>query len=226
MEKAYDYQFKPEAFEELTQKKSRKKTGGNEWVMSFADVVTVLLCFFIIFYMIEKQFAKTTGFGVSSGTVQEYKTKMSTPEVLALIETIKVMPQVKMINTDQFLEVHFPPEMFFKSGRTELTKEGESVIQDIIKPLKSLEKGYFLQVQGYTDDTPVRKGGKYKSNMELSIKRSLEVYYYLVNNGVKKNILTVTGFGENKPLINEAKKMQRRISLKFEPAIYNGEKNE
>lgn len=202
-------------------KTRRSKKSGDGWVTSFADVVTVLLIFFIIFYMIEKQHDRNYGFGPNSGSVQEYKTKMNTPEVLSLIETLNKLPQVTVNNRSQFLEVHFPPEMFFGSGQTKLTAEGQAVIDKIIEPLSQIKEGYILQIQGYTDDSAVRDLNSrwWKNNMELSIERSLEVYDHFIMNGVEKKILSVTGFGANKPLINEVSDMQRRISIKFEPVL-------
>ena len=55
--------------------------------------------------------------------------------------------------------------------------------------------------------------------MELSLERSLEVYEFLLKNGIEKNILSVTGFGASKPLLNQDNNMQRRITLKFEPVL-------
>jgi chemotaxis protein MotB len=201
-------------------KRSRKSKSGDSWVMSFADVVTVLMCFFIIFYMIEKQLDKS-GFGPSSGAVQAYKAKMENPEVLSLIETMSLLPKVTVENKGQFLEVHFPPEMFFASGDTRLTLEGSGVINKIIKPLLKIKSGYILQIQGYTDNSKVteKPGRWWTNNMELSVVRSLEVYNHFIRNGVSKNILSVTGFGSNKPLFNQDADKQRRISIKFEPVL-------
>lgn len=202
-------------------RKRRSSSGGDGWVMSFADVVTVLLCFFIIFYMIEKQFDRNYGFGPNSGTVQAYKAKMQAPEVLSLIETMDHLPQVIVQNKEQFLELHFPPEMFFASGKTTLTKEGTEVINKLIEPLRKIKSGYILQIQGYTDNDKVRDLSTrwWKNNMELSIERSLEVYDYFIQQGVESRILSVTGFGANKPLFNQNADMQRRISIKFEPVL-------
>ncbi len=211
----------------IVRKVSRRKNKSSDgWVMSFADVVTVLLCFFIIFYMVEKQYKKNTGFGPNSGTVQEFRAKMSTPEVLSLIESMELLPQVSVVNKSQFLEVHFPPEMFFKSGSTKLTDQGVAVINRIIAPLTKIKGGYILQIQGYTDSSPVRdiKGRWWKNNMELSLERSLEVYDYMIANGVEKSILSVTGFGANKPLNTDDTNMQRRITVKFEPILEAGTK--
>lgn len=201
--------------------KRRNKSGGDSWVMSFADVVTVLLCFFIIFYMIEKQYKKQVGFGSADGSVQAFSAKMATPEVLSLIETMKSLPQAVIINKAQFMEVHFPPEMFFASGETKLTSQGLSIIEKIVAPLSKIKTGYSLQIQGYTDSSSVtlKKGRWWKNNMELSLERSLEVYEFLLKNGIEKNILSVTGFGASKPLLNQDKNMQRRITLKFEPVL-------
>ncbi|MBT4790282.1 MAG: OmpA family protein [Halobacteriovoraceae bacterium] len=206
---------------QIQARKRKPRAAANGWVMSFADIVTVLLCFFIIFYMLEKQYDHNYGFGPSAGTVQEYKAKMQQPEILSLIETFHQLPKAVVKNKAQFIEVHFPPEMFFESGKTKLTESGLSVMQKLVEPMKKVKSGYILQIQGYTDDASVRRLDSrwWKNNMELSIQRALEVYEFFIKHGVERKVLSVTGFGANKPLVNETNDMQRRISLKFEPVL-------
>jgi chemotaxis protein MotB len=197
-----------------------KEDASNAWVVSFADVVTVLLCFFIIFYMVEKQYEKTGRFGSSTGTIMEYKTAMEQPKIQSLIESSKALSDVKVVETNQFLEVQFPAEKFFEKGSTKLSTKGKEMVAKFIAPIKKLKEGVIIQVQGYTDKTPVawKKERWWKDNMQLSVARSLEVYYLLIEQGVSPNILSVTGYGQNRANDYEAD-YQRRISFKIEPLL-------
>lgn len=210
-----------------------KKKNSDAWVMSFADVVTVLLCFFIIFYMIEKQYKKRVGFGHKDGSVQEYQTKLISPEITKLISTFEQLGNIETHKTDEFLEIHFKPESFFEKGRVEISNNGQSQLATIVSAFKELNGEFSVQIQGHTDNTPVRwvKDRWWKSNMELSILRSLSVYKYLIAKGTKSSIYSVAGYGENKKLNEENNKkdqLKRRITFRIEPQLIyqNGGKNE
>lgn len=204
-------------------RKRKKKESGDEWVLSFADVVTVLLCFFILFYMIEKQFEKEYGFGTENGRVQDFPTALDTPEFQKLLLSMEKNPDVTIVKTETFLEIHFPPEIFFASGSTRLTKNGKKAIDEVLAPLKTIKKDYYLQIQGFSDSQKVKKHKDrwWQDNMQLSLARALGVYYYLIEQGVEKQILNVAGYGTHKPDHLKEKDFQRRISLKFEPAKLN-----
>jgi chemotaxis protein MotB len=217
-------EIKMNFFEEddLNSDRSRKKESSDGWVMSFADVVTVLLCFFIVFYMIEKQVKRNKGFGPMKGTVQEFKGKATTPQILTLLDTVRSLPDVEIIGTDQFLEIHFPPASFFKVGSTKINEPAKELINPVAESLSKIGNNFYIQIQGYADPTSVKvsKNRWWKNNMQLSLLRSLSVHNYLLNHGLNKTNLSIAGFGANRPLEGQANKNQRRITIKIEPKDY------
>ncbi|MCT4640886.1 MAG: OmpA family protein [Bacteriovoracaceae bacterium] len=219
----YKYHFEDEL--ELEEDEKSTSNGEDAWVTSFADVVTVLLCFFIVFYIMEKQLRKTRGFGNLSGTVQAYQGKATTQEVKTLVETVRSLPDVKLVNTDAFLEIHFPPASFFNKGKTKISEMGMKYLKEVSPSLGAIGNRFYIQIQGYSDPTPVKQSKRrwWNDNMQLSVQRSLEVYNTFIELGIKKENLSITGFSDHRPLEGESEQNQRRITVRIEPKDY--EKN-
>ena len=75
-----------------------------------------------------------------------------------------------------------------------------------------------LQVDGHTDDVPIR-AGRYADNWDLSTERALSVVRYLNQRGLPANRLAAAGYGEYQPLdsanSDDARRKNRRIELKI-----------
>lgn len=71
-----------------------------------------------------------------------------------------------------------------------------------------------IYVQGHTDSS-----GNEQNNFKLSVQRAGEVAGYLVRNGVPSGMLTVTGFGSEKPLQQNDTPEHRRMNRRVEVVI-------
>ena len=77
---------------------------------------------------------------------------------------------------------------------------------------------WILQVDGHTDNNPIRPG-RFTDNWDLSTERALSVVRFLAANGVPSTRLAATGYGEFQPLADgdsdDARRRNRRIELKI-----------
>ena len=77
---------------------------------------------------------------------------------------------------------------------------------------------WVLQIDGHTDDVPIR-AGRYADNWDLSTERALSVVRYLRQQGLPANRLAAAGYGEYQPLDSAdndgARLKNRRIELKI-----------
>ncbi len=87
--------------------------------------------------------------------------------------------------------------VYFDKGEYSLDGEAMRRLDDILKSIRRYV-GVSLEVRGYTDLTPVRKGAEFKSNKELSQLRSSTVMSYLQKKGLPEHILRYTGLGEKR----------------------------
>ena len=79
-----------------------------------------------------------------------------------------------------------------------------------------------LQVEGHTDDIPVR-AGRFADNWDLSTERALSVVRFLAEKGLEARRLAAAGYGEFQPLDNSgsdtARRRNRRIEIKLTQRI-------
>lgn len=96
----------------------------------------------------------------------------------------------------------FPAEVLFPLGSARVTPQGEQVLAGVAMALKGVlqtlpaDVPWVLRVDGHTDKHPVKPGGKFTSNLELSAARALSVVQILLNSGLPQNRFAVAGFGE------------------------------
>jgi outer membrane protein OmpA-like peptidoglycan-associated protein/outer membrane protein W len=82
-----------------------------------------------------------------------------------------------------------------------------------------------LEIQGHTDDQPLKKGGKFESNEQLSQGRADSVKAYMVSKGIDASRLTSKGYGDTAPVeapaglkaakLNAARAKNRRVEFKL-----------
>lgn len=211
---------------ENKRKKTKQRVKNDTWMLSYADIVTVLLCFFIIFYSIEKQIEKKIeneikGYSDQSGILREHKEAGIDTKYNYAIEVLSDLKDVNVIRSSSFVDIYFGDVVFFKKGKFQLTNEGKKLIDNITERLQKIGSKYRLEIQGHADKTPVAKKKQrwWDSNMELSVLRSLNVYKYMIRNNLPKSHLSVAGYGDHKSLAPGEKSIipeNRRISLRLQ----------
>jgi OmpA-OmpF porin, OOP family len=82
-----------------------------------------------------------------------------------------------------------------------------------------------LEIQGHTDDQPVKPGGKFVDNTTLSQARAESVKAYFVSKGIDEKRLTAKGYGDTVPVenpkdltggkLNAARAKNRRVEFKL-----------
>ena len=136
-------------------------------------------------------------------------------------ELIKGREEMRVVG-DRFV---FQSEVLFSLGSDELGVEGQLEMQKLATTLMEIEKSlptdidWILQIEGHTDNLPVKKGQTFKDNWELSTKRALSVLRFLIKQGIKPNRLSASGYGSFQPIDSEntktARMKNRRIEMKI-----------
>ena len=137
-----------------------------------------------------------------------------------LREVLSGRDEVQIVG-DRFV---FQSEVLFNQGQASIGNSGEEQLQKLALTLADIatkipdDINWVLQVEGHTDDIPVR-AGRFADNWDLSTERALSVVRFLVAQGLPANKLAATGYGEFQPLDpsdnDEARQRNRRIELKI-----------
>jgi OOP family OmpA-OmpF porin len=119
-----------------------------------------------------------------------------------------------------------PGNIVFDTGKATL-KEGperaasEEVLKQLILFMQENPQFTKIRIEGHTDNT-----GEAEANLALSGGRALTIKRFLVDNGVSKDKLIAVGFGQTKPIANnaaeEGRAQNRRTEFKI--AERNGKK--
>ncbi len=114
----------------------------------------------------------------------------------------------------------FQSEVLFPSGSAQLQPGGEKQLANVAQRLVEIASripkdiNWVLQVDGHTDDKPIRNA-LYPSNWELSAARAIAVVKFLHSQGIPNDRLVAAGYGEYQPLSSIDTARNRRIELKL-----------
>lgn len=101
--------------------------------------------------------------------------------------------------------------IFFKINSAELTTSSYEGLNEVISILEK-DKNLQLDIQGHTDNS-----GRSAYNKQLSQYRADAVKAYLIQKGIEASRLTATGYGDEKPIVEnnteENRAKNRRVEL-------------
>ena len=137
-----------------------------------------------------------------------------------LRDVLKGRDDVQIVG-DRFV---FQSEVLFAQGQAEIGTDGRKQLAQLAVALTDIASqipddiNWILQVDGHTDNIPLR-AGRYRDNWDLSTERALSVVRFLRDQGLPANRLAAAGYGEFQPLdsrdTNDARRVNRRIELKI-----------
>jgi OOP family OmpA-OmpF porin len=116
----------------------------------------------------------------------------------------------------------------FKTGDSALQANSSTTLDKAVAVLKEFGD-LKLEIQGHTDDQPLKPGGKFTDNQALSQARAESVKAYFVAKGITEARLTAKGFGETVPVedtkdlkagkLDAARAKNRRVEFKLVSAL-------
>ena len=138
-----------------------------------------------------------------------------------LREVIGDRPDIRIAG-DRFV---FQSELLFPVGSAELSAAGEARIRDLARTLLAIAQRippdvpWILRVDGHADRSPIRGGGRFATNWDLSAARAIAVAQLLIGAGLPPERVAATAFGEFQPLdpadTPEALARNRRIEFRL-----------
>ena len=156
------------------------------WLISYADLMTELVCFFVILYALSAALNKD----VQAGKKQ-LEEIMEEEEIAGDIELSREGLRVSMSEEGQMA--------FFLSGRAEMTPRMIELLGKIAPVIRKLADKFDIIVEGHTDNFPIHTR-QYSSNWELSTARATSVVRFLIQEeGFPPPKMAAIGYGEHRP---------------------------
>ncbi len=118
--------------------------------------------------------------------------------------------------------LELPDDILFAAGRKRLKGPGKAALEAVAKVLKDVADRDFL-IAGHTDNVPLKRGARFKSNWDLSTARAVEVVKLMIAGGVAPERLAAAGYGEFDPVgdneTKEGRAKNRRLEIILMPKL-------
>ena len=213
--------------------------GMMRWLLTYADMITLLLALFIILFSISTinkvKFQALVhsiagGFdndwainqppnGGSNGS-QSLNASSNIPaiqkQLQQYINANKLEKQVQTRLDHRGLVITLlSDKAYYNSGSAELRPQTKVILDKVDTFLK--QNSYMIRVEGNTDNVPIDTGS-YPSNWELSTARATNVVRYLVEkDGLNPSRISAAGYGEFRPrkpnVSDENRAGNRRVDI-------------
>ena len=231
-------------------RRNEEHLNHEAWAIPYGDLVTLLLAFFVVMYSIssvnegkyrvvaDSLNAAFRGPMTTTEPIQvgdKAATTVAAP-LVQLPEDVKSMALRQLAQKaseslsplimqglvdvqagDGFVEIAIRSDILFSSGAAQLAVEAQPSIKLLAEALREFPNS--IRVEGHTDNVPL-SGGAFPSNWELSAARAASVVHILVDNGVDPQRLSVSAYGEFRPVLPnttpDGRNANRRVVLTIE----------
>lgn len=188
--------------------------GEGPWIVSYADMMTLLFCFFVIM----NSFATFDVVEVAKKSAEVAEHFNEGDEIKEGIEKLGYQvaghPNLKGFATsevkDGTLEIAFSSSLMFSSIDIQMQKEFLNNLDILINLIKNKNPDYRIIVEGHTDSTMI-KGNTYKTLWEVSSAAAATVVDRFIHFNFDPKQLVAVGFGNSRPLVDEKTKDGRVI---------------
>lgn len=210
-------------------KKTHEHIHTDRYLITYADLITLLLGLFVILYASSQvDEKKYKAFAAAFAEYFKSSDSKALPGGSGVLQGSKngipepiLPPQAVMSMSDLYSGIEKNLNEYLKKGTLKVNR-GDGTItiilpEQILFPSSRAEIVYegskildsvaaslrnapfLITVDGHTDSDPI-KTFQFESNWHLSVARALNVGYKLIGEGVPEHNLSIRGFGENRPI--------------------------
>ncbi|WP_407400888.1 flagellar motor protein MotB [Treponema sp.] len=213
----------------MAKEKKEPEKPSTAWQGTYGDMITLMLCFFVMLYDPSEsdavQMAALSaslsnnnpggGISVSPGSLADLgnvvsalpsmeKGKALGPAMKKAISSFA--PEVKsnkitITSDERGIIISLASDSFFEEGSADLNiEESRETLLRLSKFFEAPEvAGRRWRIEGHTDIRPVVSGGVFPSNWELSAARAANVLHYLADFGVDEKQFSIAGYADTRP---------------------------
>ncbi len=196
-----------------------------EWIYTYGDMVTLLLCFFILLWAMShtetekfKAIAASFKGGPPASPFQFTGMPTFMENIQSSLKKSEISEVIDVTVDDEGITVSFTDSVMFQRGAGIPTRAGEEIIENFSRILHAVPNR--IIIEGHTDDIPV-SSHIYPSNWELSSARASAVARLLEQFGIKKKRISISGYASTKPKVAndtpELRSLNRRIDIMVKP---------
>lgn len=202
---------------------TKQQDDTDGWLMTYADMITLLLCFFIIFVSTsepkeDKLAAATRGMQARFGTVD-----LTTPfqgafrSIQGVIDKNETQKTMSVEKTEKGLQLEISSTTYYAPNLADLKPEQIPVLSEMIQGLKSdIFKQYNIVIEGHTDDSEPKNSSYFPTNWELSSARASRMARFFVEQGFDAKRIRAVGYAGYSPKVPNYDKQGNPIEINRE----------
>ena len=190
---------------DLSLAQGKAEDEGDDWLISYADMVTLVLCFFIIIVAMSEinpvKFGQVAqSIAGAMGEIDEAEIQISLPELHQKITKVVadkgLEDKVDVKMTNRGVALNLRGGVLFKLGKATLRQTAKPILSEIAEEIKKIP--YNIAIEGHTDNIPI-SSPIFPSNWELSASRASSVVKFFIDKGVPAERLRVVGYADTRP---------------------------
>lgn len=216
-------------------KKRPEERIDEDWMATYGDMVTLLLCFFVMMLSVSKpdvaKFEQIQA-GLSEGIGKKPVARpieMMMVELADDIQSMDIQDKVSLGSDTQGIVLEFEGDTFFDYGSAKLKSSAIPSLKRMAATLQSERYNNFIfSIEGHTSDETF-SNEQFPSNWELSAARASSVARFLEERGIPRVRLRVSGFYDVSPkypnkdpygeAIPQNRAKNRRVVIHVEPTF-------
>ena len=216
---------------------------GNNWLITYSDMITIILCFFIVFFTLTTEEAsllesikdslatELEGLSEENLKLQEEKDNLtqlllgtdenvdSNESFMDFLEANNLLNSVNIIEEERGLVIRFKDGVLFSSGEAGISEGGYELLNEIADKIQGIPN--LIIIEGFTDNIPIQTSD-FPSNWELSVARAIGVARFMIDDmEIVEERISVSGFGEQRPIDTNETEEGRRNNRRIEITILN-----
>ncbi len=190
------------------EKKRHAEHDEGNWLISYADMMTLLCVFFILLFSMAKMNPNELE-EAKKNVVEKIGGKYTSPtEDLGrflnnVLNEAGVNKDATLSSDGNSVTIAFQSTLFFGSLSAEVSSEGDQVLKKLIASIHAREaqlgKQFKIVVEGHTDSQPI-VAGIYPTNWELSSARATRVVRLFLEQDFKPENLLAIGYADTQPV--------------------------
>jgi chemotaxis protein MotB len=227
----------------VRRKKEEDHDNLERWLITYSDLITLLLAFFIMMYTFSKQDAqkyqevseylraifsggtamlRTGAAGDSKlvipppkvgSDIQEVARQLE-KEIQGMAEAMNPEQKISVLSDERGMVIRIMDRAFFDPGRAELKDIAKNALMKIAPIIKASDNQ--IRIEGHTDNVPISTD-EFKSNWELSVRRATEVVRHLIEKyDFQPERISASGYAEYRPVSPNNTEQGRALNRRIE----------
>ena len=221
------------AYRKLIERSKSTVDSDSNWLITLADVMTLLMVFFVMFLIAKqaesgRKSPEVTSAAVKSVVNNEVIAHDNSEDKIrdAIARSIKELGiekdvEVSLVNKD--IVITMTEGITFKPGKSEILDKSSPIMGEIAESIRK-NPSYTVEIDGHTDNLPIHTS-QYPSNWELSEARATSVLKCFIDTyDIDPSRFYIRGYADRRPLVSndspEHRAQNRRVEirLKNDPA--------